>query len=139
MYRVWKLKTGLGRRNPASGAIWKLRRSPDRIGFRYPSADTTQRFPRNTTDCTTIPGPKANFVVFVILQIMPKRLTNENQARKVTQTRININPGRTAPVMVPKRALRITTSKAALRRNGFHNPHASMGSILGHGLCWRER
>ena len=87
MYRVWKLKTGLGRRNPASGAIWKLRRSPDRIGFRYPSADTTQRFPRNTTDCTTIPGPKANFVVFVILQIMPKRLTNENQARKVTQTR----------------------------------------------------
>jgi hypothetical protein len=34
-----------------------------------------------------IPGPKANFVVFVILQIMPKQATNENRARKVTQTR----------------------------------------------------
>src|ERR1700677_1736776 len=52
----------------------------------FPSADTTQRFPRNATDCTAIPGPKANFVVFVILQIMPKHSTNENQARKVTQT-----------------------------------------------------
>jgi hypothetical protein len=35
---------------------------------------------------TTMPGPKANFVVFVILQIMPKQPTNENRARKVTQT-----------------------------------------------------
>jgi hypothetical protein len=51
-----------------------------------PSADTTQRFPRNATPCTIIPGPKANLVVFVILQITLKQPTNENRARKVTQT-----------------------------------------------------
>jgi hypothetical protein len=58
-------------------------RSEERL---KPSPDTTQRFPRNATLCTIITGTKANFVVFVVLQIMPKQPTNENRARKVTQT-----------------------------------------------------
>src|ERR1700722_15588372 len=67
-------------------AIRKLLRSPDTIGFRYPPPIPPSGSHGTLRDCTTIPGPKANFVVFVILQIMPKRPTNENQARKVTQT-----------------------------------------------------
>ena len=47
-----------------------------------PSAETTQLFPWNATPCTIIPGPKANFVVFLILQIMPKPPTMKIEHEK---------------------------------------------------------
>jgi hypothetical protein len=52
----------------------------DRLSL--PSADTTQRFPWNDTPFTIILGPKANFVVFVILQIVPKQSSRRIQHEK---------------------------------------------------------
>src|SRR5271157_5996966 len=63
-----------------------------------PSADTTQRFPRNVTHCTIIPGPKATIVVFVILQIMPKQRTKEKSS-----TKSDADPGKLAPDSEPIR------------------------------------
>ena len=85
---LWRITPARSRRPLNRRRVCQLCRdleaSPQRGHERlpFPSADTTQRFPRNATDCAAIPGPKANFVVFVILQIMPKHSTNEIKHEK---------------------------------------------------------